>query len=403
MTSVSQTGPAGTPGSPARPAPKWIVGLAALSLIPVLIEAYAVLWGARRGYTGRALRDGLDFWTGGRLAITGRVWTVFDPVAYRHFIAGVFGPALPTHLWSYPPSYLLLAAAFARLPPWPAVLGFDLASLALLVLLLRLAGRSWPLILAVAASPAALENAVEGQNAALITALIGGGLLLLETRPRLAGVLIGLATVKPQLGLPLPARLLRSPAAFGCAALSALILMLAARLAFGPHAWAAFWQVTRPAMSNVLLTGRPRGFAAGLISVFAAVKPFLGVQRALALQFATAAGAVWLAARTRNPAILLILCALASPYLHGYDLLGVTLAVALLAENRFVHGFHRGELPLFMLCWIWPGELPWMPLLMHGTPVLLLLLLATALRHDRIQACESRKMANPLLASSAGP
>ena len=380
-----------------------MIWLAGLSLIPVLVEAYAVLWGACRGYTGRALRDGLDFWTGGHLATTGRAWTVFDPVAYRHFIAGIFGPDLPTHLWSYPPSYLLLAAAFGRLPPWPAVLGFDLASLALLVLVLRLAGRSWPLILAVAASPAALENAVEGQNAALLTALIGGGLLLLETRPRLAGALIGLATIKPQLGLPLPGRLLRSPAAFGYAALSAITLALAARLAFGPHAWAAFWHVTRPAMSDVLLTGRPSGFAAGLISVFAMAKPFLGVRWALALQFATAAGAAWLGARTGNPAILLILCALASPYLHGYDLLGVTLAVALLLENRLAHGFQPGEMPLFLLCWIWPGELPWAHALLRATPVLLVLLLATALRHDRIQACESRKMANSLPASSAGP
>ncbi len=119
-------------------------------------------------------------------------------------------------------------------------------------------------------APATLENAMEHQNAALMTALIGGGLLLAQTRPRLGGALIGLASFKPQLGLVLPLYLLRrAPLTFLYAALAALALAAASLWAFGPAAWAGFLHYTSPVMSNVLLTGQPKDFAGGLISAFA--------------------------------------------------------------------------------------------------------------------------------------
>jgi hypothetical protein len=378
------------------------VAVAILAVLPSLMEGYAVLWGARRGFTGKALRDGLDFWAGGFLALHRQADSVFSPTRYGQFVAAAFGPHLPPHMWSYPPSYLLLATGFDWMPPWPAILSFDAASLVLLVVLLRLAGQPWLLIVAVSTSPVALENLLEGQNAALMTALIGGGVLLLRTRPRLGGMLIGLATLKPQLGLPLPLFLLRSGIGFAYAALTAALLGLASLLAFGRGAWAAFWHVTRPAMSNVLLTGQPAEFAGGLISVFAAFRP-LGFCLALAMQAAASAACIVLAARRPNPPAVLILCALASPYLHDYDLLGVALAVALLLRDRLESGFAPGEALLFFLAWVGPGALPWLPRFAHLTPAVLLLLLATAMRRDRLIACDSRKARKFLPASSVGP
>jgi alpha-1,2-mannosyltransferase len=212
-----------------------VLAIALLALLPSCMEGYAVIWGARQGFTGRALRDGLDFWAGGFLAWHHRVQIVFDPVAYRGFLNGMFaatGPKLPIHMWSYPPNYLLLTAAFGWLAPWPAILIFDALSLALLIFLLRLARLPGLLVAAVAGSPVALENILEGQNAALMTALIGGGLMLIPSRPRLAGILIGLATIKPQLGLVLPLNLARrSRLGFAFAVLSAAALATAA---FGP-------------------------------------------------------------------------------------------------------------------------------------------------------------------------
>ena len=363
-------------------------------MLPSLAEAYAVLWGQAHGYAGKALRDGLDFWAGGRLAATGQAALLFDPAGYNRWLDGLYG-TLPFHLWSYPPNYLLLARAFGGLAPWHAVLAFDAAALLLLVVTLRAAALPWPLIAAVAASPASLENLLEGQNAALLTALIGGGLLLLARRPRLAGAMIGLASIKPQLGLALPLFLLRrATLTFVWAALAAAVLAAASLWVLGPVVWADFWRVTRPAMSAVLLTGHPKDFAAGLISVFRTVRP-LGLPAALLAQAAATLFCVVLATRPRiGVPALLIMSAFASPYLHDYDLLGATLAVALLLRERLAWGFRPGEKLLFFLAWSGPGLLPWAPRLAPLAPLLLALLLASALlasggARGGVAACDS--------------
>jgi len=374
----------------------------AVCALPGLFEAYAILWGARHGLTGKALRDGLDFWAGGFLLLHHQAPILFDHMAYQTFLQGLYGK-LPYHLWSYPPSYGLVAAAFGWLPPWGAVFAFDVLSLVLLALVLRLAGKGWWFIAALLAAPAGLESVLEHQNAALMTALIGGGVLLLETRPRLAGTLIGLATMKPQLGLVLPLNLLRrSPLAFAWAALAAVFLAGAALAAFGPGAWEGFVRFTSPAMSNVLLTGKPPEFAGGLISGFAMVKSFTGVHGALLVQAGLSVACVVAALFTRSPAALLVLSALASPYLHDYDLLGAALAVALLVEDRLARGFLPGEPVLFFLVWFGPGMLPWLPQYAHLAPVLLALLLASAWRRDGVAPCDSLPAPPGSPVSSAG-
>jgi hypothetical protein len=378
-----------------------LIALIFLCAIPSGIEGGVIAWGAAHGHSGKALRDGLDFWAGGFLVLHGQLQMLFDPLAYQSFLAGLYGK-LPYHLWSYPPNYLLLASGFDVLSPWHAVFVFDAASLLLLALLLRLAGQSWWFIAAVAASPASLENMLEHQNAALLTALIGGGFLLLRRRPRLAGVLIGIATIKPQLGLTLPLFLLRrAPVAAAYATLAALALAAASLYAFGPAAWIGFLHFTSPAMSNVLLTGQPKEFAGGLISSFALARP-LGLQPALLVQAAVTLAAVIAAIPARSAARLLILAALASPYLHDYDLLGVSLAVALLVQDRLAHKFAPFEPVLFFLVWFGPGLLPWAPQFAHAVPVMLLLLLASTFWRGGLLICDSSQAPPALPASSAG-
>lgn len=378
-----------------------LILLAVLCVIPSCFEAVAIIWGQFHGLAGKALRDGLDFWASGFLALHGHSAMLFSPLAYQAFLAGLYGK-LPYHLWSYPPTYLLLASVFGWLSPWHAVLAFDACALLALVVVLRLARQSWWLIAAVAASPASLENVLEHQNAALITAFIGGGVLLLPSRPRLGGALIGLASIKPQLGLVLPLYLLRrAPIAAAYATLAAIILAVAALYAFGPATWASFWHFTRPAMSNVLLTGQPPEFAGGLVSVFATFRP-LGTHAALLIQGAVTLIAILAAIHARSVPVVLILAALASPYLHDYDLLGVTLAVALLLRDRLATGFTPGEPVLFFLAWFGPGLLPWFPQFAHAVPLILILLLASAWRRGGLAPCDSSQVPPASPASSAG-
>ena len=78
-------------------------------------------------------------------------------------------------------------------------------------------------------------NAFFGQNGAFTAALLVGGLLAAPKRPILAGVLFGLLTVKPQLGILIPFCLLasRNWRAFASAAVTTVTLVLLTGLAFG--------------------------------------------------------------------------------------------------------------------------------------------------------------------------
>ena len=102
-------------------------------------------------------------------------------------------------------------------------------------------------------------------------------------------------------------------------------------------------------------------------------------------------------------AAVLILTALASPYLHDYDLLGVTLATALLIESGLKNGFAPGEVILLFIAWFGPGALPWAPQFAHLTPLVLLLLLASAARYGRLNPCDSSQVQPNSPALPAGP
>ena len=94
-----------------------------------------------------------------------------------------------------------------------------------------------------AAFPAVLANFIVGQNGFLTAGLIGGTLVLFERRPILAGVLLGLLTYKPHLGLLFPIALMAGGywRAFVTAALVAALMAAASWVAFGTETWQAFF------------------------------------------------------------------------------------------------------------------------------------------------------------------
>jgi hypothetical protein len=382
--------------------PKAVAWLIVFCTIPSVLQAALMVWGVTAGRGGRAMRDGVDLWAGGWLAWHGHLAWLFDPAAYHAFLAHVLPGDLPYHLWSYPPGYLLIVSPFDWLPPWPAILTYDATWFLLLAAALRIAGKSWWFVAAVLASPACLDNLLEHQNGNLCAALMAAPLLMLPRRPWLAGGLIGLLSFKPQLGLVLPLYLFRrAPRAVLAAALGALALALAALAVFGPASYHGFWTVTRPMMSNVLLTGFPKEFSGGLISVFALIKP-LGLGPAFAVQGAVTLAAIGLAAATRKPAVVLVLAALASPYLHIYDLTGAAIAAALLVEDGLATGFAKGDILAAFMIWFAPGLLPWAPHYAHAVPLLLALLLACVWRRGGLSSCDSSQAPPGSPASSAG-
>ena len=120
----------------------------------------------------------------------------------------IFGPAAPFYAWGYPPYFLALAALFAL---FPYLLALVLWQATTLPLYLGAVGAALPrtrtTLLVGAAFPAVFINLSAGHNGFLTAGLLGLGLIVLDRRPILAGILFGCLAYKPQYGLLLPVAL----------------------------------------------------------------------------------------------------------------------------------------------------------------------------------------------------
>jgi arabinofuranan 3-O-arabinosyltransferase len=297
--------------------------------------------------------DFVDVYAAGRLALEGAAATAYDwPLhkaaevrALGHDFANYYG-------WHYPPPFLFVAMALALLPYLGAALLWLLATLAAYAAALRaIIGESVGILLALG-FPAGIWNITAGQNGFLTAALISATLTLLERRPAVAGVCLGLLTYKPQFGLLFPLVLIidRRWTTITVAALVALTLAAASWLAFGSASWQAFFH-WMPVTSHVVL-GEGRADFARLQSLFGLVRAH-GGSAALAWSvqitgsLATAALVVWLW-RRRAPyelkaGALAAGALLATPYVYMYDVVVLGVAVAFLLRHALQRGLAAAE------------------------------------------------------------
>ncbi len=205
-----------------------------------------------------------------------------------------------------------------------------------------------------AAFPAVLANAVIGQNGFLTAALIGGTLVLMERRPILAGVLLGLLTYKPHLGLLFPVALIagRHWRVFVTAAVAAMLMAAASWLAFGTECWQAFFASIGHSEQAFLSQGH-----GGLAQAANRVRPHAHArrQRGAGLDRASR-GRTHRRRRDRAPmaqatraqeiksAALGCGVLLATPYLYAYDLVVLAVPLAFLFRLGRTHGFLQHEL-----------------------------------------------------------
>ncbi len=362
-----------------------VVGYSKLAL--AIYAVLAVLWIAlSRDFmdpAGKPLgADFIDFYAASDLALHGRLPQAYDfdrmAAAEQAIVPAAAGQVVP---WQYPPTFALLILPLALLP-YP--LAFLLFMGATLALYLRLAcaivpdRRAIPVALAFTA---VLVNALGGQNGFLSAALLGGGLILLETRPAAAGVLLGLLTYKPHLGLLVPLVL----AAGGCwraiavGAATAALFALLAWLAFGAESWHEFWLHLAVAGDNLRSGVLPWDKMA---SVFAASRLLgAGVTAAELFQaiVATGVAALCLQAWRRGgglelrAALAVTGTALAVPSLYDYDLVILAIPIAVLAADGMRFGWTPGLRTLLAIAWLAPligsplaryAHLPAMPLVL---------------------------------------
>ncbi|MBT4490738.1 MAG: DUF2029 domain-containing protein [Rhodospirillaceae bacterium] len=290
---------------------------------------------------------------------------VFNSDSYAAFLTKLFKTEMTPYyyVWSYPPTMLLPARLFAGMPYLPAFSLWSIVTLAIYLGGLRLAGlRGWWLVAALLL-PAAAVNLFFGQYGFLLAGLLIGGLSQADRRPLLAGVLLGMATLKPQLGLLLPVLLLaqRQWYVMAVAALMALLLVGVSIALDGMAVWRYYFELTLPVQRMFLETGI--GFFMLLtLTPFMAGK-LLGLPVALiyALQFAVTllcALGVYRIGRRGPPltAMVFTLAAgfLATPYAMAYDLVILAGAGLLLlaAQPKWVKTWPRAV--ACVLLWILP-------------------------------------------------
>jgi arabinofuranan 3-O-arabinosyltransferase len=316
----------------------WIVFAGAVYVTDLLQQT-------RDGLTNGALRpfgdDFINFWSAPYLAWHGRVAAVYAWNQFHTFQVGVVGAAINLYHYSYPPTLIVLTAPLALMPYVPALFVWLLSGWLAFYAALRVARPrpgTWWLALA---APAVFVNALGGQNGTWTAALLGGGLSLLGRRPVMAGVLFGLLTVKPQLGVLLPIALLagRQYRTFMAAGVTAALLLLASMLAFGADLWRAYLHHASVLQHAILEDGS--GVWHRMVSVFvfarrlgADVPAAYAVQAAAALVVGVVVAIAWyraVPAAAKNALLVLGTC-LATPYVQDYDLVVGVFVVVWLAE-----------------------------------------------------------------------
>ena len=308
--------------------------------------------------------DFLSFWTVGQMLHAHA--DIYDGAAHiavqREFFAASDGYTA----FFYPPSFLPFCwplgffGYFAAFGLWLAVTGaFYL-----------LAVRQWwqktdiplPLWLLLTAFPPVAIVITHGQTSFLVAALLGLGALLVPGRPVLAGVLFGLATIKPQFGVLVPWVLLLSWEwrAFGSAALTAMVLALACALVFGIRVWPEWFAASERAREAMEAGGVPFG---KMITAFAAAR-LLGLPTgaAYAVQWMISAavlgalaGAAWKSRYSPSlGAAMLAGAPLATPFALDYDLVLLAFPLLWLAGEGLRSGFAPYEKLAMALAFIVP-------------------------------------------------
>jgi hypothetical protein len=177
----------------------------------------------------------------------GNLGGLFDGERFTAYLNSAFSGWLtqptPFRPWVYPPSYLLMMLPFGTLPFTASYVAFQMVSAGFLAAALWFGAdrpNTRPLVIAAALlGPAAAINVGMGQNAFLSAALLVGGCRLLQSRPALGGVILGMLTVKPQFWLLVPVALAagREWKALLWSILGAIGLALASTLVFGIDSW----------------------------------------------------------------------------------------------------------------------------------------------------------------------
>jgi hypothetical protein len=312
--------------------------ICAFAWIGVLALGFAAYFDAGGEHLGW---DFAQFWSYPQLAVAGRPAAAY--VLHPH--------QTMYHVFAYPPIVMLLCRPLAGLSYSLAMLVWFGLGLALFTFTLsRLV--SWEMAALVAlGTPSALFNNLLQQNGYYTAALLGGGLMLLERRPTVAGIILGMLWCKPQLGiLLLPALIAgRYWTTLVTTALTALTLTTASAVLYGLDAWIGYIGHVVALSQWIASTASSWKFMTTVFAMMRLIGASLPVayasQGISAICAAVAIALLWRGhgSIAIKSAGLVIATFLTTSYAWAYDAVVLTLAAAWLANDAAESGFRPWE------------------------------------------------------------
>jgi len=332
--------------------PRRIITYGWIALAASFFPTVYLLATSNGGYDlyGRLLgTDYSAFWSAGRFALEGRAGDAYDLARQGEHLNRLFnGPKTPITAWLHPPTFYLVVTPFALLPYLMSLTCWISIGFAAFVKMIRsIDPRPTALLLALAFAPV-LTNIPHGQTGMLFAALFGGALLCLKNRPYLAGIMIGLMTLKPHLGVLIPFVLLIGGhyKVIVSSTLTALSIILITTAWLGPQIWMDFYQSLEVSRGLVLESGMIGWFK--LQSVYATLRIWgasnelaYWLHAVIACSVAVIVFVIW--SRPVDPtlkfAALISGSSLLSPYIYDYDLAMLAPAIGWVILHALKHAF----------------------------------------------------------------
>jgi alpha-1,2-mannosyltransferase len=309
---------------------------------------------------------GTDFsnvWTAAKLALSGHPASVYDTAAQQALQRETFGDKSGFYPFFYPPIYLLICWPLALMPYLVALAVWLSATGAAYVAVVRKIGAPSIGLVAILAFPAVFVTIGHGQNAFFTTALLGGGAMLLDRRPILAGVLLGCLAYKPHLAMVAPVALIAMGRwrTLASAAATAILLCLLSLAVFGVDTWKAFFAsapLIRAVLDQQLLSVEKLQSAYGAVRLVGG-----GSAVAYAVQGGVTVctlGALFVLLRKpmssgARGALIATAACLTSPYVLDYDLALLAIPLAWMAAEAIRSDWLPWEKAILALAFTLPA------------------------------------------------
>jgi hypothetical protein len=308
--------------------------------------------------------DFSHYWVSGTLAASGDPALVYNFSTFsaaRADLGGADACLVPVlNQFVYPPTYLFFTYPLGLMPYVAAFAAWTVVTLLLyLVAIYLIVPR--PLAILVALSPfPVFFNFWLGQNGFLLAGLMGLSLALMERRPRLSGVLVGLLTFKPQIGILFPLAFLvsRKWRVVVSAVVTSAVLIVISAVVFGYQGWLSFIRVLadRGATLSPISPISMRLESVYGFFLLAGISPPIAWATQLVVTGAASVVVCWVWARpvphSLKAAALCSAAAMATPYVHGHDLCILAIAAAFLVKDGLERGFLPGDRLIMLFSWI---------------------------------------------------